>query len=123
MDNDFGDLINKLDNCISNYNDITENTLRNTANKVIIDTKMNTPVKTGALRDSFHIENLNPNSVEITTRGRDVDAYADRIEFGYTTSRGNYFQGRHMLTNAVDRNADSKSIANEIISEVVSRLR
>lgn len=120
---DFDNLINKLDSCIASYDNITETALKNTATKVIIDAKMNCPVKTGALRDSIHYENLNPNSVEITTRGRGVEGYADGQEFGYTTTRGNYFQGKHMVTNAVDRNADSKSIANEIINEVVTRLK
>ena len=100
------DLINKYRNAEDKIRMAAIETLEETGVKIVANAKLNTPVKTGNLRRSIHCTDVNINdntyTMDITTEGRGVEAYASKIENGFTGSKGGHYAGKHMIGNAVD---------------------
>lgn len=100
------DLINKYRNAEDKIRMAAIETLEETGVKIVANAKLNTPVKTGNLRRSIHCTDVNINdntyTMDITTEGRGVEAYASKIENGFTGSKGGHYVGKHMIGNAVD---------------------
>ena len=100
------DLINKYRNAEDKIRMAVKETLEETGVKIVANAKLNTPVKTGNLRRSIHCTDVNINdntyTMDITTEGRGVEAYASKIENGFTGSKGGHYAGKHMIGNAVD---------------------
>ena len=100
------DLINKYSNAEEILRMCVIETLEETGEKIVATAKSNTPVKTGNLRRSIHYTDVNINNntytMDITTEGRGVEAYASEIENGFTGSKGGHYVGKHMIGNAVD---------------------
>ena len=100
------DLINKYSNAEEILRMCVIEALEETGEKIVATAKSNTPVKTGNLRRSIHRTDVNVNNntytMDITTEGRGVEAYASKIENGFTGSKGGHYAGKHMIGNAVD---------------------
>ena len=100
------DLINKYSNAEEILRMCAIETLEETGVKIVANAKLNTPVKTGNLRRSINCTDVNINdntyTMDITTEGRGVEAYASKIENGFTGSKGGHYVGKHMIGNAVD---------------------
>lgn len=100
------DLINKYQNAAEKIDRCITETLEQTGDKIVATAQPNTPVKTGNLRRAIHRTNVdvkgNTYTMDITTEGRGVEAYARKIEDGFTGSKGGHYVGKHMVGNAVD---------------------
>ena len=109
---DMGRLANGLDNAINEV-------LLETADEVIADTKLNTPVKTGSLKRSWTHGNVEHNGDTYTVEVGSSCLYAPFIEQGHR--QGNTFvQGRFMLKDSIDKN---KNKLQQKINDKLSRLR
>lgn len=70
----------------------------------IADTKANTPVDTGDLRDSWSLAGPEKRGRKIEMELSNPLEYADHVEFGHRTrDRKSYVPGVHMLKNATNR--------------------
>ena len=95
---DMGRLANGLDNAINEV-------LLETADEVIADTKLNTPVKTGALKRSWTHDNVEHDGNKYSIEVGSSLLYAPFVEEGHR--QGNTFvQGRFMLKDSIDKNRD-----------------
>ena len=110
---DMGRLANGLDNAINEV-------LLETADEVIADTKLNTPVKTGALKRSWTHGNVEHNGNKYTVEVGSHLLYAPFIEQGHRTRGNTFVQGRFMLKDSVDKN---KNKLQQKINDKLSRLR
>ena len=109
---DMGRLANGLDNAINEV-------LLETADEVIADTKLNTPVKTGTLKRSWTHDNVEHNGNEYTVEVGSSLLYAPFVEEGHR--QGNTFvQGRFMLKDGIDKN---KNKLQQKINDKLSRLK
>ena len=109
---DMGRLANGLDNAINEV-------LLETADEVIADTKLNTPVKTGTLKRSWTHGNVEHNGNEYTVEVGSSLLYAPFVEEGHR--QGNTFvQGRFMLRDSIDKNKDKLQ---QKINDKLSRLK
>ena len=109
---DMGRLANGLDNAINEV-------LLETADEVIADTKLNTPVKTGTLKRSWTHDNVEHNGNEYTVEVGSSLLYAPFVEEGHR--QGNTFvQGRFMLKDSIDKN---KNKLQQKINNKLSRLK
>ena len=95
---DMGRLANGLDNAINEV-------LLETADEVIADTKLNTPVKTGALKRSWTHGNAEHNGNTYTVEVGSSCLYAPFIEQGHRQG-STFVQGRFMLKDSIDKNKD-----------------
>ena len=95
---DMGRLANGLDNAINEV-------LLETADEVVADTKLNTPVKTGALKRSWTHDNVEHDGNKYVVEVGSSLLYAPFVEEGHR--QGNTFvQGRFMLKDSIDKNRD-----------------
>ena len=109
---DMGRLANGLDNAINEV-------LLETADEVVADTKLNTPVKTGALKRSWTHDNVEHDGNKYSIEVGSSLLYAPFVEEGHR--QGNTFvQGRFMLKDSVDKN---KNKLQQKINDKLSRLR
>lgn len=115
-------LINKYKNAVEQIDRCITEALEETGDKIVATAQPNTPVKTGTLRRAIHRTDVkkegNTYTMDITTEGRGVEAYASRIEHGFTGSKGGHYAGKHMVGNAVDIEMNNfKSTLNNKIRE------
>lgn len=95
--NEFKDLIETIKR---DFSEQTTKFMKMKANEVKGDTKKNTPVDTGTLRNGWHhmkdgdFKQIIYNNVD----------YADKIEYGHMNrGGGSYYVGRYMLTKAIKK--------------------
>ena len=89
----------------SSIDNIIKESLDETATMVVADTKLNTPVKTGALKRSWTHDNVEHNGNKYTVEVGSPLLYAPFVEEGHR--QGNTFvQGRFMLKDSIDKNKD-----------------
>ena len=94
--------IQRLEYSIDN---IIKESLDETATMVIADTKLNTPVKTGALRRSWTHDDVKRNGDTYTVEVGSSLLYAAFVEEGHRQGK-TFVQGRFMLRDSVDKNKD-----------------
>ena len=103
----------------SSIDNIIEESLDETATMVIADTKLNTPVKTGALKRSWTHDNVEHNGDTYTVEVGSSLLYSPFVESGHR--QGNTFvQGRFMLKDSIDKNKDKLQ---QKINDKLSRLK
>ena len=103
----------------SSIDNIIKESLDETATMVIADTKLNTPVKTGALKRSWTHDNVEHNGDTYTVEVGSSLLYAPFVEEGHR--QGNTFvQGRFMLKDSIDKNKDKLQ---QKINDKLSRLK
>ena len=95
---DMGRLANGLDNAINEV-------LLETADEVIADTKLNTPVKTGALKRSWTHDNVEHDGNKYSIEVGSSLLYAPFVEEGHRQG-STFVQGRFMLKDSIDKNRD-----------------
>ena len=110
---DMGRLANGLDNAINEV-------LLETADEVIADTKLNTPVKTGTLKRSWTHGNVEHNGGTYTVEVGSSLLYAPFVEEGHRTRGNTFVQGRFMLKDSIDKNKDKLQ---QKINDKLSRLK
>ena len=110
---DMGRLANGLDNAINEV-------LLETADEVVADTKLNTPVKTGALKRSWTHGNVEHNGDTYTVEVGSSLLYAPFVESGHRTRGNTFVQGRFMLKDSIDKNKDKLQ---QKINDKLSRLK
>ena len=110
---DMGRLANGLDNAINEV-------LLETADEVIADTKLNTPVKTGALKRSWTRGDVEHNGDKYVVEVGSFLSYAQPVEEGHRTRGNTFVQGRFMLRDSITKNKDKLQ---EKINDKLSRLR
>ena len=86
-------------------NNIIEQSLEETATMVIADTKLNTPVKTGALKRSWTHDNAEHNGNKYSVEVGSSCLYAPFVEEGHRQG-STFVQGRFMLKDSIDKNKD-----------------
>ena len=104
----------------SSIDNIIEESLDETATMVIADTKLNTPVKTGALKRSWTHGNVEHNGDTYTVEVGSSLLYAPFVEEGHRTRGNTFVQGRFMLKDSVDKNKDKLQ---QKINDKLSRLK
>ena len=95
---DMGRLANGLDNAINEV-------LLETADEVIADAKLNTPVKTGTLKRSWTHDNVEHDGDTYTVKVGSSLLYAPFVEEGHRQG-STFVQGRFMLKDSIDKNKD-----------------
>ena len=97
--------LNYMQRVESSIDDIIKQSLDETATMVIADTKLNTPVKTGALKRSWTHDNAERDGNKYSVQVGSSVIYAPFVEEGHR--QGNSFvQGRFMLKDSIDKNKD-----------------
>ena len=97
--------LNYMQRVESSIDNIIKESLDETATMVIADTKLNTPVKTGALKRSWTHDNVEHNGDTYTVEVGSSLLYSPFVESGHR--QGNTFvQGRFMLKDSIDKNKD-----------------
>ena len=104
----------------SSIDNIIEESLDETATMVTADTKLNTPVKTGALKRSWTHGNVERNGDTYTVEVGSYLLYAPFVELGHRTRGNTFVQGRFMLKDSVDKNKDKLQ---QKINNKLSRLK
>ena len=113
------DFLNHIEIVENNIDNIIRESLDETATMVIADTKLNTPVKTGALKRSWTHDNVEHNGDKYTVEVGSSLIYAPFVEEGHR--QGNTFvQGRFMLKDSIDKNKDKLQ---QKINDKLSRLK
>ena len=107
-----GRLANGLDNAINEV-------VLETADEVIADTKLNTPVKTGALKRSWTHDNVEHDGNKYSIEVGSSLLYAPFVEEGHRQG-STFVQGRFMLKDSVDKNKDKLQ---QKINDKLSRLK
>ena len=97
------DFLDYLDRVASNIDNIIDEALEETATMVIADTKLNTPVKTGALKRSWTHDEVRQQGDKYTIEVGSALEYAPYVEQGHRQG-SSYIQGRFMLRDAIKRN-------------------
>ena len=95
---DMGRLANGLDNAINEV-------LLETADEVVADTKLNTPVKTGTLKRSWTHDNVEHDGNKYSVQVGSSVIYAPYVEEGHRQG-SSFVQGRFMLKDSIDKNKD-----------------
>ena len=108
--------IQRLEDSIDN---IIKESLDETATMVIADTKLNTPVKTGALRRSWTHDDVKRNGDTYTVEVGSSLLYAPFVEEGDREEK-TYVQCRFMLMDGIDNNKDK---LNKKINDKLSKLK
>ena len=109
---DMGRLANGLDNAINEV-------LLETADEVIADTKLNTPVKTGTLKRSWTHDNVEHDGNKYSVQVGSSVIYAPYVEEGHRQG-STFVQGRFMLKDSIDKNKDKLQ---QKISEKLDRVK
>ena len=92
----------QVENSIDN---IIKQSLEETATMVISNTKLITPVKTGALKRSWTHDNVEHNGNKYTVEVGSSCLYAPFVEEGHRQG-STFVQGRFMLKDSIDKNKD-----------------
>ena len=103
----------------SSIDNIIKESLDETATMVIADTKLNTPVKTGALKRSWTHDNVEHNGDTYTVEVGSSLLYAPFVEEGHRQGK-TFVQGRFMLRDSVDKNKDK---LNKKINDKLNKLK
>ena len=98
--------LNYMQRVESSIDNIIKESLDETATMVIADTKLNTPVKTGALKRSWTHDNVEHNGNTYTVKVGSSLLYAPFVEEGHRTRGNTFVQGRFMLKDSIDKNKD-----------------
>ena len=99
------ELLNHIQKIEDSIDNIIKESLDETATMVIADAKLNTPVKTGALRRSLTHGDVEHDGDTYTVEVGSSLLYAPFVEEGHR--QGNTFvQGRFMLKDSIDKNKD-----------------
>ena len=109
---DMGRLANGLDNAINEV-------LLETADEVVADTKLNTPVKTGTLKRSWTHDNVEHDGNKYIVKVGSSVIYAPYVEEGHRQG-STFVQGRFMLKDSIDKNKDKLQ---QKINDKLSRLK
>ena len=97
--------LNYMQRVESSIDNIIKESLDETATMVIADTKLNTPVKTGALKRSWTHDNVEHNGDKYTVEVGSSLIYAPFVEEGHR--QGNTtVQSRFIVKNSIDKNKD-----------------
>ena len=104
----------------SSIDNIIKESLDETATMVTADTKLNTPVKTGALKRSWTHGNVEHNGDTYTVEVGSSLLYAPFVEEGHRTRGNTFVQGRFMLKDSIDKNKDKLQ---QKINDKLSRLK
>ena len=112
--------LNYLNRVASNIDNIIGESLEETSTMVIADTKLNTPVKTGALKRSWTHDNVEHNGDTYTVEVGSSLLYAPFVEEGHRTRGNTFVQGRFMLRDSIDKNKDKLQ---QKINDKLSRLK
>ena len=104
----------------SSIDNIIEESLDETATMVIADTKLNTPVKTGALKRSWTHGDVERNGDKYVVEVGSYLSYAQPVEQGHRTRGNTFVQGRFMLKDSIDKNKDKLQ---QKINDKLSRLK
>ena len=104
----------------SSIDNIIEESLDETATMVTADTKLNTPVKTGALKRSWTHGNVEHNGDTYAVEVGSSLLYAPFVEEGHRTRGNTFVQGRFMLKDSIDKNKDKLQ---QKINDKLSRLK
>ena len=99
------ELLNHIQRIEDSIDNIIKDSLDETATMVITDTKLNTPVKTGALRRSWTHDDVKRNGDTYTAEVGSSLLYAPFVEEGHRQGK-TFVQGRFMLRDSVDRNKE-----------------
>ena len=113
------EFLNYLNRVASNVDNIIDESLEETSTMVIADTKLNTPVKTGALKRSWTHGNVEHNGDTYTVEVGSSLLYAPFVEQGHRQG-SSFVQGRFMLRDSITKN---KNKLQEKINDKLSRLR
>ena len=89
----------------SSVDNIIEQSLEETATMIIADTKLNTPVKTGALKRSWTHDNVEHDGNKYSVQVGSSVIYAPYVEEGHRQGSA-FVQGRFMLKDSIDKNKD-----------------
>lgn len=80
---------------------LTEQVLLELANRVLRRTKQKTPVDTGTLRRNWHIGEVVRHGDHLEIEIYNPVEYAEHVEYGHRTQRGNFVPGQYMLTLSI----------------------
>ena len=97
--------LNYMQRVESSTDIIIKESLDETATMVVADTKLNTPVKTGALKRSWTHGNAEHNGNTYTVEVGSSCLYAPFIEQGHRQG-STFVQGRFMLRDSIDKKKD-----------------
>ena len=114
------EFLNYLNRVASNIDNIIDESLEETSTMVIADTKLNTPVKTGALKRSWTHSGVQGNNITKTVEVGSSLVYAQPVEEGHRTRGNTFAQGRFMLRDSITKNKDKLQ---QKINDKLSRLR
>ena len=114
------ELLNHIQRLEDSIDNIIKESLDETATMVIADTKLNTPVKTGALKRSWTHDNVEHNGDTYTVEVGSSLLYAPFVEEGHRTRGNTFVQGRFMLKDSIDKNKDKLQ---QKINDKLSRLK
>ena len=112
--------LNYMQRVESSIDNIIKESLDETATMVIADTKLNTPVKTGALKRSWTHGDVEHNGDTYTVEVGSSLLYAPFVESGHRTRGNTFVQGRFMLKDSIDKNKDKLQ---QKINDKLSRLK
>ena len=111
--------LNYMQRVESSIDNIIKESLDETATMVIADTKLNTPVKTGALRRSWTHDDVKRNGDTYTVKVGSSLLYAPFVEEGHRQG-STFVQGRFMLKDSIDKNKDKLQ---QKINDKLNRLK
>ena len=97
--------LNYIQRVESSIDNIIKQSLDKTAAMVIADTKLNTPVKTGALKRSWTHDNVERDGNKYSVQVGSSVIYAPYVEEGHRQGSA-FVQGRFMLKDSIDKNKD-----------------
>ena len=97
--------LNYMQRVESSIDNIIKESLDETATMVIADTKLNTPVKTGALKRSWTHDNVEHNGDTYTVEVGSSLLYAPFVEEGHKQG-STFIQGKFMLKKSILKNED-----------------
>ena len=97
--------LNYMQRVESSIDNIIKESLDETATMVIADTKLNTPVKTGALKRSWTHDNVERDGNKYSVQVGSSVIYAPFVEEGHRQG-STFVQGRFMLKDSIDKNKD-----------------
>ena len=97
--------LNYMQQVESSIDNIIKESLEEAATMVIADTKLNTPVKTGALKRSWTHDNVEHDGNKYIVEVGSSLLYAPFVEEGHRQG-STFVQGRFMLKDSIDKNRD-----------------
>ena len=111
--------LNYIEIVENNIDNIIRESLDETSTMIIADTKLNTPVKTGALKRSWTHDNVECDGNKYSIEVGSSLLYAPYVEEGHRQGSA-FVQGRFMLRDSIDKNKDKLQ---QKINDKLSRLK